>query len=114
MAVKRAAALAVIVTAQSISLAMAQTYTAIGPGNDSCGTWMADRRTPHTQAALQDMQWVLGFLSGVGFIGKQDGIDPLNGLDAQAVWAWIDNYCRDHPLSLIASAAAAFKNAHPR
>ena len=113
MAVKLAAVLAMVVAAQSISLAMAQTSTALGSGTKSCGAWTEDRRTPDTHAAFQDMQWVLGFLSGVGFMGQGE-IDPLNGLDAHAVWAWIDNYCRDHPLSRISGATAAFKNAHPR
>jgi hypothetical protein len=48
------------------------------------------------------------------FLGKADGLDPLNGLDAQAVVVWIDNWCNSHPLSPIADAAAAFKYAHPR
>lgn len=58
-------------------------------------------------------QWVLGFLSGVGYAANQDGIDPLNGVDDQGVWAWVDNYCRNHPLNLVVTAAAAFRVAHP-
>jgi hypothetical protein len=78
-----------------------QTYSAGGAGNSSCGTWTLDT------------QWLLGFLSGIGFLGKAEGLDPLNGVDAQAVLAWIDNWCHNHPLSPIADAGAAFKNVHP-
>jgi hypothetical protein len=75
----------------------------------SCGTWTADRRQ-RSGGALQDEQWVLGFLSGVGY----EGYDPLNGMDAEGVWAWIDNYCREHPIEQIIAAAEAFKSAHPQ
>ena len=106
----------ILAAAASLGLgsAEAQTYTAAGAGNDSCGTWSADRRVPYAPPALQDTQWILGFLSGVGFMAKVAGIDPLHGVDSQAVLAWIDNYCRDNPLSSIADAGAAFKYAHPR
>ena len=97
----------------------AQTYTAIGSGTVSCGSWTAYRpayipggsATLSSQNALQNQAWVLGFLSGVGFIGNGD--DPLNGMDAQGVWAWIDNYCQAHPIENIAQAAAAFYHVHP-
>jgi hypothetical protein len=37
----------------------------------------------------------------------------LNGVDAQGVWAWIDNYCHANPLDEVSGAAEAFVNAHP-
>ena len=40
--------------------------------------------------------------------------NPLNGVDAQAVWAWVDNYCKANPLNLIENAGAAFVATHPR
>jgi hypothetical protein len=39
--------------------------------------------------------------------------DPLHGMDADGVWAWVDNYCRDHPIDMILSASEAFLHAHP-
>jgi hypothetical protein len=78
-----------------------------GVGLMSCGSWTAHR-------SLNAQQWVLGFLSGVGLAGQADAIDPLSGTDAEAVWAWIDNYCRSNPLKQIADAAVAFIVAHPR
>lgn len=93
-------------------LGAAAAYHQIGAGIDSCGTWTADRSNPRGVAALQDEQWVVGFLSGVGFV-NQDGDDPLIGVDAEAVWAWIDNYCHANPLASIARAAAQFYMAHP-
>jgi hypothetical protein len=91
--------------------AQAQTYNLIGSGTGSCGTWSADRRQP-PPVAFQDEQWVLGFLSGIGFVGD-GGDNPLNGVDAAAVWGWMDNYCQAHPLESIATAAKNFYQVHP-
>jgi hypothetical protein len=99
----------------------AQAFRAIGSGTLSCGSWSAHRREyrlgdPATLGAqvhsVEDGAWVLGFLSGIGFVGDNTD-DPLDGVDADGVWAWIDNYCRDHPIQHIAKAAAAFYYAHP-
>jgi hypothetical protein len=72
----------------------ANAYTSIGQGTLSCGIWTAWRRT---SGALGPEQWVLGFLSGIGAAGRA-GDDPLDGMDAEGVWAWIDIYCSIHPL----------------
>ncbi len=58
-------------------------------------------------------QWILGFLSGVGYAGNESGLDPLIGVDDEGVWAWVDNYCQAHPLDLLIQAAVAFRMAHP-
>jgi len=87
-------------------------FTIKGAGAGSCGTWVEDRRAAPRSAEL-DLSWVLGFLSGIGFMGAV-GDDPLNGVDADGVRAWIDNYCAAHPLINIEQAAAAFSIAHPR
>jgi hypothetical protein len=58
-----------------------------------------------------DESWVLGFLAGAG--DATNGANPLNGLDANAVFGWIDNYCSIHPLSPIGKAAEALFNEHP-
>ena len=85
-------------------------YTLAGTGTFSCGTWTADRRAAG-RIQYPDEAWVMGFLSGVGFVG-QDGYDPLAGTDAEGVFAWFDNYCRMHPLETIATATSKFVLAH--
>jgi hypothetical protein len=57
-------------------------------------------------------QWVLGFLSGIGFKGQAED-NPLQGTDNDGVFAWIDDYCRAHPVENISDAASAFYHAHP-
>jgi hypothetical protein len=41
-------------------------------------------------------------------------LDPLHGLDAGAVYGWVDRYCGDHPAETIETAARVFIQEHPR
>jgi hypothetical protein len=98
----------------------AQGYHLAGSGAFSCGSWTAYRHeyrqsglvTQGSQSEQQAAAWVLGFLSGIGAV-HQNGDDPLDGVDGEGVWAWIDNYCQAHPVENIGLAAAAFYHAHP-
>jgi hypothetical protein len=101
--------------------AAVRAYPIAGLGFDSCGRWTEDGRksdprhilNPGGITHLGQQQWVLGYLSAVAATGPGQGYDPLNNTDAEGVFAWIDHYCRDHPLEQIAAAAAAFVTAHP-
>jgi hypothetical protein len=66
----------------------AETYRLIGSGTQSCGTWTADRRSGGAHS-WQNEQWVVGFISGVGYANER-GQDPMRNLDAQAVYGWLD------------------------
>ena len=48
-----------------------------------------------------------------GGCSPPSGLDPLKGLDADAVWAWMDNYCLTHPLVTIDAATETFVHEHP-
>jgi hypothetical protein len=66
-------------------------YTRIGSGVSSCGAWSEHRSesnlpgpaTHGSQAAHEEVGWVLGFLSGVGYVGNalDPRLDPLNNMD---------------------------------
>jgi hypothetical protein len=94
-------------------------YRGLGSGTLSCGACTSLRidvgeGRPLTNAnarGVAAMQWVLGFLSGIG--SMDHGNDPLDGVDALGVWAWIDNYCHANPLNDVADATTAFYYAHP-
>jgi hypothetical protein len=88
-------------------------YAFIGSGTVSCEAWTAARRSPGGLDTAMHEQWVVGFLSGIGsmILGE---LDPLHGLDANAVYRWMDNYCRDHPAEKLEAAARAFIVEHPR
>jgi hypothetical protein len=84
-----------------------------GAGRGSCGTWTVDRRT---QQAMPEEQWVLGFIAGQADLSQglspSARLDPLKRVDAEGVFAWMDNYCRDHPLNKIIDAIEDFVLAH--
>lgn len=100
------------------SISIARAYQSIGSGGvTSCAEWTVFRRHPDGFAAIVAGTWVLGFLSGVGWadVEGQGGelMNPLNGVQADTVWAWIDRYCRANPSDTIAWAAGQFALDHP-
>jgi hypothetical protein len=88
-------------------------YALIGDGTLSCGAWMAARRDPHSAATHMSEQWVVGFRSGIGSMVLGE-LDPLHGMQADAVYGWMDNYCGTHPSEAIEAAARVFIQEHPR
>jgi len=94
----------------AIAAPPADAVQVIGVGLGSCGTWTADRAARDVDE-VADRAWVVGYLSGAAVWGPD--LNPLQGVDAQAVWAWLDNYCRAHPLVKIQEAANAFIDEHP-
>ncbi len=101
----RPASLALLLGVVSASCSV-QAYTIIGTGVSSCGEWTSVRRNPYSSVqANTDGEWILAFIAGEAY---QAGGDPLNGTDADGVWAWIDNYCAIHPLDAQVEAAKAF------
>jgi hypothetical protein len=86
-------------------------FTLIGAGAKSCGSWTTARRYGHnTERSVPFDQWMVGFLSGVGYAGQQN---PLNNMDADGVLAWVDNYCATYPINDVLTAGMAFIAAHP-
>lgn len=83
-------------------------YRVMGAGLESCGAWTAARQ--QDQAEIPE-QWLLGFLSGIGS-ESVSGTDPLNGVEAEAVFTWMDAYCRNYPLDTIERAGGRFAREH--
>jgi hypothetical protein len=86
-----------------------QSAAMIHPVEFSCGSWTAAR---HNRDQAYEF-WVFGFISGIAHAYSDVTVDPFNGMDGKGVRAWVDNYCRAHPIETIADAALAFVNAHP-
>lgn len=75
----------------------------------SCGRWLANRASGN----YFDMgNWALGFLSAVGVYSVN--LDPLRGVDSDAVLYWLDNYCQARPTDRFVDAVKAFIQQHPR
>ena len=101
--------LAVVILAVLSIQALAQgigSKLVFGQGTNSCGGWTQSRQARSVSAGLS-AQWVAGYLSGMNsestLLDPQD--DPLLGTDFDGLVAWIDNYCRSHPLEPIVTAA---------
>ena len=47
---------------------------------------------------------MLGFVSSYNFYGLTTNTDVSEGTDAEGLIAWIDTYCRAHPLDQLAQA----------
>jgi hypothetical protein len=74
----------------------------------TCGKWLADRQSGN---AFLIANWALGYLSGGAVFSEN--LNPLEGLDSDAVLYWIDNYCRSHPLEKLGTALKMFTREHP-
>ncbi len=111
----KAALLAALIAAATSMLlpGHAAGYAMLGIGGSSCETWTATRRVPLGPDAAMEQQWVVGFLSGIGSMVLGE-LDPLRGLDADAVYAWLDGYCRNHPAETVEAGARVFIQEHPR
>jgi hypothetical protein len=105
------AAIAVVALTGSVEAQSGGAYHTLGQGSVPCSAWASARVGGTGGASVVVEQWILGFLSGVGFVGP---LDPLQSVaNGQAVFAWIDNYYRANPLKNLSNAAAAFVEAHP-
>jgi hypothetical protein len=106
--------LVLVVLAFTLTAHEAAGYNKLGAGTASCGIWTGFRREGSTSVrALSSEQWVLGFIDGITE-ASGGSLDPLNGVEAENVWEWIDNYCQANPLKSIAEAGSAFIASHPR
>ena len=74
----------------------------------SCGEWVKERTSKDWRTALVKqnlyMQWVLGWLSAAGAYNARGA---LRHTEWDAVTAWVDKYCHEHPRDKIADAAAS-------
>jgi hypothetical protein len=74
-------------------------------GGDDCGIWVASR-TARTSVALEAL--TQGFLNGLA-LGS--GVEFWQATDStisrEAVYLWMDNYCRQHPLEQLTKAWVA-------
>lgn len=94
--------LALGVTAGTVAARSTGQYVVYGQGTISCGMWLAQRSDVLLQG--QHKSWVLGFLSGVGYLASSADLE-LKPTDHAAVEAWMDQYCTTHPLVTVAEGA---------
>ncbi|MGO8847462.1 MAG: hypothetical protein ACLQFI_19435 [Methylocella sp.] len=92
--------LAVATTAAFSNPAEARTYMIYGPGAKSCGAMLAALNTYGESDRHTYIVWVQGYLTASGSLGEAN-----EGFDADAIFAWMVNYCQSHPLDQVEVAA---------
>lgn len=79
------------------SLVTAQDGPALsGAGALSCGKLLD--QSENLYAKSFHMHWAQGFLSGLNLAGATIGKEPVALPDAESIFAYVSNYCRQHPL----------------
>lgn len=73
-----------------------------GAGLESCGTWTKARQGDPIERQIVEA-WVDGYLAGSNLGSSRP--DALYGRDANGIYGWMDNYCRNNPLKAIVAAA---------
>ncbi len=107
---KLAALVLLVICFARPAAAAADEVKTLGAGaNATCGKWLADRQSGNYFSVGN---WALGFLSGAA--AYSPNLNPLEGLDGDAVLYWIDNYCRSRPLDKFTVALKAFVDEHPK
>jgi hypothetical protein len=71
--------------------------TIYGIGGDSCGTWIAANKQRRPSEYLS---WIEGFVTAAQTYGSKQRVSDIN-----AMAAWVDKYCAEHPLDLIVAGA---------
>ncbi len=118
--IMKLALITTLMVAVSIGAADAQstaaaslTYSNLGVGNRSCGSWVADKQADAATSALTvfqgDQQFVLGYIVGFEeFAGNELSKNMVINTDVNGIFGWISNYCQAHPIVTITDAAQAF------
>jgi len=94
IAIVAAAAIAAGVTAQAHAKPLVSVY---GPTELSCGAWTKVQTT--TDIRRQYHMWMFGFVSGQIWASRHR--DTVAMTDADAITAYVDKRCADHPLDSI-------------
>ena len=68
-------------------------------GGTDCGTWI-------NQTRITDRAWAVGFISGINASLSTEKNDILgkNIKSGEQIWLYVDNYCRNNPLSQVQDA----------
>ena len=97
-----------IATALAVTSASSESL-GIGSGTQSCGTYLQGRRVPNDFVDYQTAQWVWGYLSAYNRYVAYSKFTPVSkNVPSGDVLAYLDKYCRENPLHVMAQAMDVF------
>jgi len=85
-------------------------YVIFGAGSRPCGSWLQVRSQVLPDSAILQ-SWVLGYITSINANLLSVSRDVTGGVEPDALYSWIDNYCATHPLDSVARAASAMVDA---
>jgi hypothetical protein len=85
--------------------AVSRNIMVVGVGTNSCGNWTKERRTKSV-TSFEYGQWVLGYVSAINSHVLEHDAHVAKGIDNVGLLAWLDNYCKLHPLDTIDEAGS--------
>jgi len=88
---------AAMLAALLIAPSLAEADMVASRGAITCETWLAQR--PRNSKAAE--AWLLGYLSG---LAQERDRDLPDIMDDEALFRWVDDYCRSHPKATSAVA----------
>jgi hypothetical protein len=119
------AALAILI----IFTSQARSGYLVDVGSNSCDKWMEARKVRGAMPEVMHTSWIYGYLSSAAallegearaavlfgmnnptLIEKAEILNP-KFIDANAINAWLDNYCHAHPLERLTDAASVLLTA---
>jgi hypothetical protein len=102
--IRRAATLLFVLLVAGAPAYAGNEYAVLGAGSRPCGDWLRTRSQAAPDSAVLQ-SWVLGYITSVNANVLTVTQDVSAGMTSEGLFAWIDNYCADHPLDSIARAA---------
>ena len=100
------AAIAAAIALGMSQAATAKNYVVWGVGTKTCGAW-TDAKLTNKERAETFQSWIHAFMTGAAY--GREGLDIKRGVkfEAEALTAWVDEYCAANPLMTVERAAVA-------
>ena len=84
-------------------------WKVVGAGNLACGKWLAAREEKNVPQQYPVIQWVAGWVVSYNYYLIGAPASPRRRVeqpDPEAITAFLDKYCKEHPARIIAFSAA--------
>lgn len=79
-------------------------FTVYGPGGQSCGLWLEERKSDD-RGNLYTRAWLAGYVTGVILALSGDDSEKYRKTDLSSMVAFIDKWCRENPLETVHEGA---------